>query len=93
MKSKYSILIPKLSPNLLKYFWDCDKSKLDLNLHKSYVLNRLMQYGDIEAVKWILKNLEREYVINHLKNKGKNSLDSKSYSFWEKLCSYNDLWI
>jgi len=92
MKLKDSILFPKLTPNLLKYFWDCDKSKLDFNLHKSYILNRLMQYGDIEAVRWILKSLERDYVINYLARKGKNALDRRSYLFWKKLSSYNDLW-
>ncbi len=84
--------MPKLTPNLLKYFWDCDKSKLDLDLHKGYILSRLMQFGDIDAIKWVLKNLEREYVIDYLSRKGKNSLDRRSYSFWKKLSSYNDLW-
>ncbi len=93
MKSQYSISIPEIAPNLLKYFWDCDKSKLDLNLHKNYILNRLMQYGNLEAIKWILNNYEREYVVKYLTKKGKNTLDRKSYLFWEKLSSYNDLWI
>ncbi len=82
----------ELTPNLLKYFWDCDKSKLDFELHKSYILSRLMQYGDIEAIKWILNNYEREYVVNYLEKKGKSTLDRKSFLFWEKISRYDDLW-
>lgn len=52
-----------------------------------------MQYGNLEAIKWILNNYEREYVVKYLTKKGKNTLDRKSYLFWEKLSSYNDLWI
>lgn len=84
--------MPKLTPNLLKYFWDCDKSKLDFDLHKGYILSRLMQLGDMDAIKWVLKNIEREYVVDYILRKGKNSLDRKSFLFWEKLCSDNDLW-
>lgn len=92
MKSQYSISMPELTPNLLKYFWDCDKSKLEFNLHKSYILNRLMQYGNIEAIKWILNNYKREYVQNYLEKKGKSALDRKSFLFWEKISRFVDLW-
>lgn len=92
MKSQYSISMPILTPNLLKYFWDCDKSKLDFNVYQSYILNRLMQYGNLEAIKWILNNYEREYVVNYLAKKGKNTLDRKSYLFWEKISKSAELW-
>lgn len=51
-----------------------------------------MQYGDIGAIKWVLKNIEREYVIDYLERKGETALDRRSYLFWKKLGSYNDLW-
>jgi hypothetical protein len=70
MKSRESISIPKLTPNLLKYFWDCDKSNLDFKVYQSFILNRLMQYGDIEAVKWVLNNYEREYAVEYFCEKG-----------------------
>lgn len=81
-----------LPPNMLKYFWDCKKEELDLEVYKPYILDRLMQYGDLEAITWILKNIDCKDVLSCLERRGKHSLDRKSYLFWKKLCGEPGIW-
>ena len=41
---------------LEKYFWDVEFQKIDLEKCKVYILKRILEYGDEEAVVWMWKN-------------------------------------
>lgn len=43
----------KLPPHLRKYFWDTDFDKIDLERSRVYVLKRILEYGDEQAVRWM----------------------------------------
>lgn len=86
---KESITIP---PAFKKFFWDSDFLKLKLPEHENYILNKLMIYGDIESIKWIIQNFDRGTVNTYLSTKGKFALDKKSYLFWNTITNMEDLW-
>ncbi len=78
--------------HIKKYFWDCDFSKLSLDLHRNFILGRLLLYGDLKAIAFILGNYIKPEVEKFLYKKGKNCLDKRSFNFWEKLLNVDELW-
>ena len=36
-----------------KLFWDIDKEKLDVNLHKKNIIERIINYGGLSDWKWL----------------------------------------
>jgi len=50
----------KLPSFLKKYFWDVDFESINLEEHEYYVIERLLEYGDLKAIKWLLKNFDKE---------------------------------
>jgi hypothetical protein len=67
-------------PYLKKYFWEVDVSKLDFKKNPAYVIGRILEHGDVKAVRWLLKVFDKktieEVVLNHRK------LKAKSANFW-----------
>lgn len=45
----------KIPKSLHKYFWDVDVKKLDPEKDAYFIINRLLDKGDVKAVKWIRK--------------------------------------
>lgn len=77
----------KLPLFLKKYFWDVDFDKLDLSKRTEYIILKLLEYGDIEAVRWLFKNVSRTAIKKViLTQKG---LSPKSGHFWSLLFDLN----
>jgi hypothetical protein len=70
----------KLPEFLKKYFWEIDFEKLDLEKRRPYVLKRILEYGDEEAVAWMWKNFTEDEIKNILYNY--RGLSLKSANFW-----------
>ena len=75
-------------------FWDVDLRKLDFRKHKKFIIERILQYGDLEDYHLaIAKFGAKEIKKNLLKSGG---LNKKSLFFWnfiynikEKQCVRN----
>lgn len=51
------LIMSKMIPqNLLRYFWDIDTQKINPTENAHFIIERLLDKGDIEAVSWVLKN-------------------------------------
>jgi len=68
-----------LPSNLHKYFWDTDINELDAQKYKKYILERILEMGDEEAVKWMKKTYSQTDILETLKNNRKISLKSQNY--------------
>lgn len=70
----------KIPASLHKYFWDVDVEKLDSNNKPYFIINRLLDKGNDEAVKWVRGN----YSENQIKETFKNTRDfsPKVGRFW-----------
>ena len=82
----------KLPIEFKKYFWDCDFNKLDIVKYKEYVINRLLSFGDLQAIHYIFSNFYRKEILQYLNSKGNNTLNRTNYLFWQKLVKYDELW-
>jgi len=70
----------KLPKFLKQYFWDVDFEKLDLNKRRQYILGRILEHGNQQAVAWMKKNFSRDEVADVLFHF--RSVSPKSANFW-----------
>lgn len=73
----------KLPDFLKKYFWDVEFKNIDLEKRKVFVLKRILEYGDEQAVSWMLQNFKRSEIKNVLCNF--RGFSQKSANFWALL--------
>lgn len=59
-------------------FWDVDLKTLDPKKHKKFIIERILNFGDIEDFKWALNF----YGQNELKQVNFKRLEKKSANFW-----------
>lgn len=56
-----------LPPEFHRFFWDIDASKLNPQEKPFYVINRLLDKGDLVAAKWVLKTYPRDDIVDTFK--------------------------
>ena len=69
----------KLPLALKKYFWDAEFEKIGLEKSRTYILKRILEYGDEYAVRWMRKNFKKEEIKNALCNL---RFSPKTANFW-----------
>ena len=65
---------------LKQYFWDIDFAKLDYRIHPRFVIERILEYGNEKAIRWMKQNFTKDdvaYVLFHLRG-----VSPKSANFW-----------
>ncbi len=75
-----SVPLSKLPPSTHRFFWDVDPAQLDVEAYPKYVVERLLEYGDLPAVRWMLARFSAQEIIRVLKTSRRLSLFSAN--FW-----------
>jgi len=65
---------------LRRFFWDVDPVGLDPLRHKAYIIDRILEFGDEKAVRWLFKAYTRDDITAILESS--RSLSVKSRNFW-----------
>lgn len=76
--------IPKF---LRKYFWDINISELDIEKYSRFVIERILEFGNKEAVKWMEKEFDQKEIERVLKLSKR--LSSKTANFWRFILGVN----
>lgn len=72
-------MIP-LPEHLRRYFWDVSFEKIDVEKRRVFVLKRVLEYGDEEAVRWMWKHFKKSEVkdvLSHFRG-----FSRKSANYW-----------
>ena len=69
-----------LPPEFYGFFWDIDAKKLDPSKHSKYVINRLLDKGNLEAARWVLKHFPDDSIIETVKTT--RDCSPKTVNFW-----------
>ena len=69
-----------LPTELHRFFWDVDAVKLNPSEHPLYVINRLLDKGNVLAVQWVRKNFSEKSIIDTIKTR--RDFSPKTISFW-----------
>jgi len=73
----------QLPHTLYKFFWDVNPEKIDLTLRAPYVINRLLDKGDLEAARWVLKSYPKETIIETFRKR--KDFSPWNGTFWANL--------
>lgn len=69
-----------LPPFLKQYFWEIRFENLDPAKRATYIIERLLEYGDVPSLRWMLKKYPKEQIIEVLKRT--RVVSRKSANFW-----------
>lgn len=64
---------------LVPLFWDVDPASL-LPSHESFVIERILNYGDLPAISWMWRTFSDDAVISVVRNSRR--LTRKAATFW-----------
>lgn len=67
-----------------KFFWDVSFADLDKVADYYFILERLLEYGDDEAVRWLLRNYSKKDLMEVITSSRR--LSPKTGHFWK--CYY-----
>lgn len=56
-----------IPPSIHKFFWDVDPKGVNPQKSPKYVINRLLDKGDLEAARWVLASFDKGTIIETLK--------------------------
>lgn len=75
-------------PGCVKYcFWDVRFEEMDWRRRSRFVIERILEYGDREAVRWMLSAYHRSEVVEVLTRSG--NLSPRTANFWGQLLEVN----
>ncbi len=63
-----------------KYFWDCDFENLSMQKYAFFIIERILNFGDVDSVKWLLSNTDRKMLMEVVE-KSRN-LNKKTRNYW-----------
>ena len=65
-----------------KYFWDVDPAKLDHEKDDVFIISRILEYGDITAVRWLFQIYPPHSIQRALTTK--RNFSRQSAQFWQQ---------
>ena len=72
-----------LPEHLRPLFWDTDFDQLRVEGHERYVIARVLEYGDVPAVRWLMNRFSKEQIAETLRRTRR--LSPKSAHFWASI--------
>ena len=73
-------MIKQIPESVRRLFWDIDVNQLDPHKNPEYVIGRILEHGDIEAVRWMFQAFDPELIKKTLSNK--KGFSRVSANFW-----------
>jgi hypothetical protein len=70
----------KLPEEFLKYFWDVPFKKLNFEKNLRFLAERLLNYGDLNRVKWLLSHIDIQFIKTLVETS--RNLNPKTKNYW-----------
>ena len=78
---------PLMPAFLKRYFWDTDFSSIDPQKFSTYVIERILDLGDMDAIKWLKEEYSQKDITSVVKHTRR--LSHKSANFWTIIYNLN----
>lgn len=69
-----------------RFFWDVDPTKVNPAQKPYFVINRLLDKGNVEAARWVLNNFPRETIVDTFRRMRDFSFDVAT--FWSRYLNF-----
>lgn len=56
-----------LPSTLYRFFWDVQAENVNPSVHPHFVINRLLDKGNLDAARWTLRNFPKETIVETLR--------------------------
>ena len=66
--------------DIADFFWDVDVKGLDTVKNKKFIIERLLQFGRPEQIKWMLARYSDSEIIEVVKSS--RTIDKKTANYW-----------
>ncbi|MBU1473384.1 MAG: hypothetical protein KKC69_04525 [Acidobacteria bacterium] len=66
---------------LISFLWDCDPASIDLERNASFLIERILEFGDEKAVQWLFDHYSLTEIVSTLKISRR--ISEKSRNFWD----------
>lgn len=70
----------EIPDKLRTLFWDTDIKNIHIKQHAKYIIERILEYGDMDAIRWMQGIYPLEIIIEVLKFS--RQISDKSRNFW-----------
>ncbi len=74
-----------LADHLRPFFWETDLDKISIEENKTYIIERILELGDRDAVQWLFANISRDDIKKALEES--KNISYKSQNFWSIILS------
>jgi len=64
-----------------KYFWDVNFSDLTMEKYPRFIAERILNYGDLDGIKWLLSQTDRNFLKTLIKSS--RNLNAKTKNYWQ----------
>ncbi len=72
----------KIPEKLRSLFWDVELENINLEQHADYVLERVLDFGTLDAVRWLRSIYSDERIAEFIKHKSFRLRSLKTVNFW-----------
>jgi Family of unknown function (DUF6922) len=73
--------ISKLPEDFQHYFWDVSFEELTLDKYPKFIAELILNYGDLNAVKWLLSCTNKKFLRTIIDNS--RNLNPKTKNYWQ----------
>jgi hypothetical protein len=63
-------------------FWEADADQLDTGAHGDYLLGRILEFGDMAAVRWAIDTFGMERIHRFFRDVGHVEISERTKRFW-----------
>jgi hypothetical protein len=75
----------KLPEMLRPLFWDTDFSKLCPERHQSYICQRIIEHGDLNALRWMVRYYGKARLRRWIIERQGRGLSPRALRFWQHM--------
>lgn len=73
--------VKELPERFKRYFWDVSFDELSFATNSRFIAERILNYGNQEDIKWLLSNLDRDFLKAIVKSS--RNLNVKTRNYWK----------
>ena len=87
----------RLDKSLERLFWDCDFERLELPEDEAFVIDRILERGDLPDITWARSSIGESKMRRRLGEQRGRGMDRMRLRFWQLIFDYPaaevDAWL
>jgi hypothetical protein len=79
-----------LPADVTRLFWDTDPAGVDPAEHRAFILDRVLEYGNLQSVRWAEQQYGLAGIREYFLARGQRVLTAKTRAFWTAVLGLSD---